>query len=119
MDQNSVNVTGNLTADPEPFGRKADDGNVANVLGSKLRIASNYRTKVNDEWVEQTNYINVVVWGSLGKLVRDTQTKGSKVAITGSLRYNEWMTDDEQRRESLEIHANEVVFLSPKKELDF
>lgn len=119
MDINSINLSGNLTADPEPFGRKDSDGEVVNVLGTKLRLASDYRTKVNDEWVKQTNYVNIVVWGSLGKLVRETQTKGNKLAITGRLRYNEWRTTDDQRRETVEVHADDVVFLSPKEELDF
>ena len=114
MDINSVNLSGNLVADPEPFGKRDADGGIANVLGTKMRVASDYRTKVADEWVKQTNYIDIVVWGSLGKLVRETQTMGNKVAITGRLRYNEWKTADDETRRSVEVHADDVVFLSPK-----
>lgn len=118
MDINNITITGNLTADPESFGRMSD-GEIDSILGSKLRIASDYRTKVGDEWVEKTNYVNIVVWGALGKLVRETQTKGNKLAITGSLRYNQWETAEGDKRDTYEVHASEVLFLSPKKELDF
>ena len=114
MDINTVALTGNLTNEPETFGRKGEDGHILKPLGTKLRLAYNRRAKINDEWVDQANYVNIVVWGSLGKIVEEYTTTGSKVAVTGELRYNEWRTADDERRESLEIHANDVVFLTPK-----
>lgn len=114
MDINTISITGNLTTEPERIGRKGEDGHITKPLGVKLRVANNYRTKRGDDWVDATNYINVVVWGKLGDLVNEYTRTGSKVAITGELRWREWHTSDEQRRESLEVHADDVVFLSPK-----
>ena len=114
MDINSINITGNLTNEPEVIGRRDEDGQVTKPLGVKMRVASNYRTKRGDEWVDATNYINVVVWGKLGDIVNDNTRTGSKVAVTGGLRWREWEDKNASRHETLEVHADSVVFLSPK-----
>lgn len=116
MDINSINITGNLTTEPEIIGRRDDDGQVNEPLGTKLRVASNYRTKRGDEWVDATNYINVVVWGKLGDIVHENTRTGSKVAVTGELRWRDWQDKNGSKHETLEVHAGSVVFLSPKPE---
>jgi single-strand DNA-binding protein len=113
MDINSINITGNLTNEPEVIGRRDDSGAVSEPLGTKIRIASNYRTKKGDEWVDAVNYINIVVWGGLGGIVEKNTRTGSKVAVTGEMRWREWEQEG-SRREAIEVHASSVVFLSPK-----
>lgn len=114
MDLNTVSMTGNMTNEPMRIGRKDDSGHVVKPVGTRLRIANNYRTKQGDEWIDATNYINVVVWGKLSDIVYENTRTGSKLAIEGELRYNEWHDSDDNRREDLEVHASSVVFLSPR-----
>lgn len=114
MDLNSVALTGNMTTEPMRIGKKDDTGHVVKPVGTRLRVANNYRVKQGDAWVDATNYINVVVWGKLSDIVYDNTRTGSKLAIEGELRYNEWFDNEENKRTDIEVHASSVVFLSPK-----
>jgi single-strand DNA-binding protein len=114
VDINTISITGNMTTEPMRIGRKDDTGHVVKPVGTRLRVASNTRTKVRDEWVDVANYVNVVVWGKISDIVYDSTRTGSRLAIEGELRYNEWEDAEGNKRDTLEIHANKVVFLDPK-----
>ena len=101
---NRVVLTGNLTRDPElralPSGMSV----------CSLRIASNSRRKENGEWVDKPNYFSVTVWGAQGENCARFLTKGRPVAVDGRLDWREW-TQDDTKRESVEISAESVQFL--------
>lgn len=100
---NSVVIHGNLTADPEV--KQFDNGSVAS-----LRLALNRSRKVGEEWVEETDYVDIAVWGRQAELCADRLHKGSRVLIDGSLRSRSWEQDG-QKRSKLEVIANDVHFL--------
>lgn len=70
-------------------------------------VAVNERVRKGEEWTDYTNWIDVVVFGrraeSLGKIL----SKGTKVAVTGRLRYSSWEKDG-QKRSKVEIIASDV-----------
>lgn len=106
MNLNVAVVTGNLTADPElrEFG---DDGQLC-----KLRVAVNERVKEGGEWVERPNFFTVTVFGAQAKSCAEYLSKGRAVAVKGRLRWQEYEGSDGDRRQSVELVASQVQFLS-------
>src|SRR5574343_132938 len=79
----------------------------------KFSIAIN--RKFNDK--EETTFLNVVTWSGLAENCAKYLNKGSKVAVVGEIRVNEWEKDGSKRKD-YEINANQVEFLSNKKNDD-
>jgi single-strand DNA-binding protein len=105
---NRVIITGNLTADPEL--RSLPSGTSV----CKLRIAVNTRRKDNqtNEWVDKPNYFDVTVWGAQGENCSRYLSKGRAAAIDGRLEWREWQDQQGNKRQSVEIVADTVQFLS-------
>jgi single-strand DNA-binding protein len=98
---------GNLTRDPDL--RYTPQGTPV----CKFSIAIN--RKYNDK--EDTTFLNVVTWSGLAENCAKYLNKGSKVAVVGEVRVNEWEKDGSKRKD-YEINANQVEFLSNKKNDD-
>lgn len=107
---NRVIIVGNLTRDPEL--RATPTG--MSVCG--LRVAVNDRVKDPNtgEWGDKPNYFNVSIFGQQGERYAEWLTKGRQVAIDGRLRWREWQTQDGQKRESVEIVADNVQMIGPR-----
>ena len=105
---NRVIITGNLTRDPEL--RSLQSG----MSVCSLRIASNTRRKNNatGEWEDKPNYFDVTVWGRQGENAAQYLSKGRPVAIDGRLEWREWQDKEGNKRQSVEIVADNVQFLS-------
>jgi single-strand DNA-binding protein len=105
---NRVVLTGNLTHDPDL--RSTSGGTPV----CNLRIASNARRKdaSSGEWVDKTNYFDVVVWGAQGENVARYLTKGRGVAIDGRLDWREYETEGGSKRQAVQIIADHVEFLA-------
>jgi single-strand DNA-binding protein len=102
---NRVVLTGNLTRDPET--RSLPSGTSV----TSLRIASNTRRKDGDSWVDKPNYFDVTVWGRQGELVQQYCSKGRSIAIDGRLEWREWTDQQGNKRQSVDIVADNVQFL--------
>ena len=105
---NRVVLTGNLTRDPEL--RSLPSG----MSVWSLRIASNTRRKdpPSGEWVDKPNYFDVTIWGRQGENAAQYLSKGRPVAIDGRLEWREWQDKEGNNRQSVEIVADNVQFLS-------
>src|ERR1700728_4377888 len=105
---NKVVLTGNLTQDPEL--RPLPSGtSVCN-----LRVAVNGRRKNSDtgEWEDETNFVNITVWGAQGENCARYLKKGSPVAVDGRLRLRQYTDREDKKREALEVTADVVQFLN-------
>jgi len=105
---NRVILTGNLTKDPEL--RALSSGNSV----CSMRVACNTRRKdgASGDWVDKPNYFDVTVWGRQGENAAQYLSKGRPVAIDGRLEWREWQDKDGNKRQSVEIIADNVQFLS-------
>lgn len=105
---NRVILTGNLTRDPET--RTMPSGGSV----TSLRIAVNGRRKNNQtqQWEDKPNYFDVTVWGAQGENVSRYLTKGSGIAIDGRLDWREWQDQQGNKRQSVEVIADNVQFLN-------
>lgn len=102
---NSVQLSGNLTRDPEI---KSTAGGM--VICS-LRIAVNERYKNNDsgQWQDRANYFDVTVFGGMGEWIGKNMSKGNEIAVAGKLRWREWETRDGGKRQSVEVIADSIM----------
>ena len=109
MSINRVNISGNLTRDPE----LRATGSGTQIL--RFGVAVNDRRRnANGEWEDVPNFVDCVVFGARAEALSRFLSKGSKVAIEGKLRYSSWETQDGQRRSKLEVVVDEVEFLSSR-----
>lgn len=109
-DINSVNITGNLTAEPE-LRATASGTSVLN-----FRIASNYsvRNRQTGEWEDRANYVSVTVMGARAEPLSKLLGKGDKVAVSGSLRYHSWEDKEGAKHSMHEIMADNVLLMSKR-----
>ncbi|MBC7229905.1 MAG: single-stranded DNA-binding protein [Actinobacteria bacterium] len=104
---NSVVLIGNLTRDPEL--RYTPSG----LPVATLRLAVN-RNFANQQGVVETDYFNVIVWRSQAEKCAEYLSKGRQVAVTGRLQSRSWEGSDGQKRSTVEIVADRVVFLGSR-----
>lgn len=107
--RNKVSLIGRLGGTPEC--KQFDSG----IQVARLNIATNesYRDK-NGEWVEKTQWHNVVAWGKQVDRIKKVLTKGVEVIVEGRLVNRTWETANGEKRYATEIEMNEFLILSPK-----
>lgn len=108
MSINRVNITGNLTRDPE---LRATAGGTQ-MLAFGVAVNDRRKNPQTGAWEDVPNFVDCIVFGSRAEAVSRFISKGSKVAIEGKLRYSSWETKEGQRRSKLEVIVDEIDFLS-------
>ncbi len=107
--RNHVLLIGNLGADVEL--KKFDNGNHV----ARVTLATNERYKKNDEWVEETQWHRLVVWGNLAERLGRTAKKGSELAVQGKLKYGSYEDKNGTTREYAEIVISEFMVTGGRK----
>ena len=102
---NQVTLMGNLTRDPEL--RNTPNGQ--SVCNFGLALNRSYKS-ADGEWVEATDFVDIVAWGPLGERVAQYLTKGRPALVSGRLQSRSWEQDG-QKRNKLEVVAQDVTFL--------
>lgn len=106
MPINRVTIVGNLTRDPE-LRALPSGGNVCS-----LRVAVNERRKdASGQWTDAPNFFNVTIFGNSADNAAKYLAKGRQVAVDGRLRWREWQDQQGNKREAIEIVAQDVQFI--------
>lgn len=85
---NKVILLGNVTRDPEL--RYIASGSAVTDIG----LAVNDRRKTaSGEWVEETTFVDVTLWGRTAEIAGEYVTKGSPLLIEGRLKLDTWEKD--------------------------
>jgi single-strand DNA-binding protein len=108
---NKIYLIGNTTKDAE----KSETP--SGVAVCKFSIAVN-RDYANADGTKITDFFNITAWRGLAETCGKYLTKGSKVAIVGSLQNRSYEDKDGIKRTVTDIVASEVEFLSTKKEAE-
>lgn len=109
MSINRVNISGNLTRDPE---LRATAGGTQ-VLGFGVAVNDRRRNQRTGEWEDYPNFIDCTMFGNRAEALSRILRKGMKVAIEGKLRYSSWEDKNGSgRRSKVEIIPDEVVLMS-------
>jgi len=106
---NKVILIGNLTKDPEL--RYTPSGTPV----TTLRLAVTSKFKQSDEFKEETLFIDVVVFGRQAETCSQYLSKGRPVLAEGRLQERRWESDGQQRSK-MEVVAQNVRFLSGRRE---
>lgn len=103
---NKVFLIGNLTRDPEL--RYIPSGSA--VVTFTVAVNRVYKTQTGEK-KEQTSFIRVVVWGRRAEVCGEYLSKGSPVFIEGRLQSRDWETQEGQKRNTVEVIADNIQFL--------
>jgi len=107
-------IIGNLGADPEmrytPNGRPVTQFNVA--------VNQSTKNQQTGEWVEETDWFRVSVWGDRAERAAENLRKGNRVFVEGRFKTRQFEGRDGQTRTSLEITADSVVNLEKRSRDD-
>jgi len=103
-DINHVVLVGRLTRDSEL--KYTASGQAV----CKFAIAVNRRRKNGDQWEDEANFFDVVLWGRQGESLSQYLLKGKSVGVEGELRQDRWQQDG-QSRSKVEIVANNIQLM--------
>lgn len=103
---NKVFLIGNLTRDPEL--RYVPSGTA--VATFTIGVNRVYVTQ-SGEKKEQASFIRIVVWGRRAEVCGEYLSKGSPIFIEGRLQSRDWETQDGQKRNTIEVIADNIQFL--------
>jgi single-strand DNA-binding protein len=107
MSFNKIIVVGNLGRDPEL--RYTPQGNAV----CDFSVATNEKKRDKaGEMQDVTTWFKVTLWGKQAENASKYLTKGSPVYVEGRLRVEEWTDRDGKTRQSLEVNATDMQFLS-------
>lgn len=108
---NRVNITGNLTRDPE---LRATQGGTQ-VLHLGVAVNDRRRNPQTGNWEDYPNFIDCVMFGTRAEAIQRYLKKGTKVAIEGRLRYSSWERDG-QKRSKIEVVVDDLEFMSSRQD---
>jgi single-strand DNA-binding protein len=107
---NKVMIIGHLGREPEmrytPSGRPV----------TTFSVATSRSWKTSDgERKTQTEWFNVVAWGSLAEICNQYLSKGQQVYIEGRFQTRRWDDENGNHRSALEVVAKEMIMLGERK----
>lgn len=102
---NVVLLIGRLVKDPE-----------LRYTQSNIPVAT-FTLAVNRVASEETDFINIVVWRKQAENCSKYITKGSQVAIEGSIQTRNYEDKNGQKRHITEVRADNVQFLDTKNKV--
>ena len=70
-------------------------------------VATGSRVKKQDQWVDESSFWDVDLWGKRAESINQYLTKGKLVAVQGDMRQDRWEKDGQQRMK-VRITANDV-----------
>ena len=105
---NKVILIGNLGKDVE-LNTTSNGKSVA-----KFSLATQRRFS-NADGEKETDFHNIIAWGTQAENCKKYLQKGSKVAIVGEVRYRTYETQEGVKRQVTEVFADEIEFLNTKK----
>lgn len=106
---NKVILVGRLTRDPD----------IKNTTSGKsvasFTLAVDRRFK-NKDGQKEADFVPIVVWGKQAETAWQYLSKGSQIGVSGRLQVRSYDAQDGQRRYVTEVVADEITFLSSKKD---
>ncbi|MDD3648060.1 MAG: single-stranded DNA-binding protein [Candidatus Dojkabacteria bacterium] len=104
-DINKVEIMGNMTRDPEL--RTTNSGTPV----CSFSVATNRRYQQNEEWKEEVEFHNVVLWGQRAEFFTQRAKKGTRVYVEGRLQTRSWEGENGNKNYRTEIIALRVLLI--------
>ncbi len=113
-DLNHVVLIGRLTRDlgddERSFGYVGNGQARANVS-----IAVTRSKKSGDQWIDETSYFDITIWGKTAENLKPYLNKGKQICVEGHLKQDRWEKDG-QKMSRITIVADNVQLLGGKSE---
>jgi len=109
---NRVFLIGNVGKDPDT--KFTPDG----LFILKFSVATNEKVKKGDEYIDKTDWHNIVMFGNYAEKVSEYIHKGNKVWVEGRISNNTYEDEMGTKHYTYSIIANTVRNLTPKGESD-
>ena len=106
-DINSVVIVGRLTRDAKL--RYLNSGTAV----ASISIAVNRSKKDGDQWISEANFFDVSYFGKGAEGIKPYLTKGTQIAVQGSLRQDRWEKDG-QKFSRVNILADSIELLGSR-----
>ncbi|MFW3515805.1 single-stranded DNA-binding protein [Staphylococcus caprae] len=103
---NTVNLIGNIVANPE---LKGQNSNVANF---RIAVQRQFKNKQTNEY--ETDFINCVAFGKTAEIIANNFTKGNKIGVTGSIQTGSYENKQGQKVFTTDVAVNNVTFIERK-----
>lgn len=107
---NKITLIGNLGRDPEI--KYINETNP--VAKFSLATTESYKDK-NGEWVDNTEWHNIVAWRYLAEKAAKNLKKGMQVYVEGKVTYRNYDDKDGNKKYITEIVASNIINLSRKE----
>ena len=108
---NKVQIIGHLGKDPEmrytPSGKPVTTFTVA---------VSRTWNSADGERHNETEWFNIVAWGTLAEICKQYLVKGQQVYVEGRLQTRRWDDKEGIKHTSVEIVANEMMMLGDRRD---
>jgi single-strand DNA-binding protein len=106
---NRVILMGNVTRDIE---LKYTQSQLA---VTELGLAVNDKRKnAKGEWVEETTFVDVTLWGRTAEIASEYLSKGAPVLIEGRLKLDTWESKEGEKRSKLRVVGENMRLLGGK-----
>lgn len=107
--RNSVQLIGRLGKDPDvkSFGKSKK-------ASFSIATTDTYKN-AKGEKVDDTQWHNIVIWGSLADVAEKYLKKGNEVCVEGKLVHRDYETDKGEKRYVTEINVNDLLMLGSKQ----
>ena len=108
---NRVVLLGNVTRDPEL--RYIASGTAVTDIG--LAVNDRRKDGKTGEWIEETTFVDVTLWGRTAEIAGEYVTKGSPLLIEGRLKLDTWEKDG-KKNSKLRVVGERMQLLGSRGE---
>ncbi len=108
---NKVMVIGRLGRDPEV--KRLENGAI--VAKFSVATSESYKDK-EDNWQEQTEWHEIVMWRFLAERAEKQLSKGKLVYIEGKLTHRKWEDSEGKKRSNTEVVAQSFRLLEKREQ---
>lgn len=108
---NQIILMGRLTKEPET---KFIQEGTTSVTRFSIAVERDY--KAEGEERPKTDFLNCVAWGKTGEFIAKYFTKGSLIALTGSVETGSYTNQEGKKVYTTEVRVNKVYFTGERRE---
>lgn len=105
---NKVILQGNVTRDPEV---KYTTGGTA---VANTSLATNKKYKKGDEYVEETEFHELTIWGAPAEVWGEHVKKGQQMLVVGEIKTDKWQDSEGNNRYTTKVVVREFEFCGKK-----
>lgn len=110
--RNQVQLIGHVGNEPE-IRELSNNKSLA-----KFSIATRHSYKDNNgNWINKTDWHQVVAWGASARSVEKSIEKGTEIALQGKLATRQWEDKNGETRYTTEVILSEFTLVGGKKEV--